>query len=129
MFNRAAATYDRIGPRFFEHFGRLLVDRAHIVPGADVLDVAASRGAVLFPAGQKDEAGCRVWGTDFSTEMVRETLAEIRNAAWRNVTMHQMDAEQLDFPAESFDRVLCGFSLWFFPRPHRALREFWGQRT
>jgi SAM-dependent methyltransferase len=35
-----------------------------------------------------------------------------------------MDAEQLDFPAAVFDRVLCGFAVMFFPQPHRALQEF-----
>ena len=124
VFGRAAATYDRIGPRFFAHFGKRLVDSAHLFPGADVLDVATGRGAVLFPAGERVGAGGRVWGTDLSADMVRETLADIRNAGWPHITMQQMDAEQLDFPAASFDRVLCGFSLWFFPRPNRALYEF-----
>ena len=53
VFSRAANTYDRIGPRFFAHFGKWLVERAHLTPGADVLDVAAGRGAVLFAAAQQ----------------------------------------------------------------------------
>jgi SAM-dependent methyltransferase len=35
-----------------------------------------------------------------------------------------MDAAQLDFPDASFDAVLCGFALWFFPQPARALQEW-----
>lgn len=35
-----------------------------------------------------------------------------------------MNAESLDFPDGSFDLVLCGFALWFFPHPEAALREF-----
>ena len=35
-----------------------------------------------------------------------------------------MDAEQLTFPDSSFDFVLCGFSLQFFPHLERALSEF-----
>ena len=35
-----------------------------------------------------------------------------------------MDAEQIQFPDASFDAVLCGFGLWFFPHPQRALQEF-----
>jgi SAM-dependent methyltransferase len=65
-----------------------------------------------------------VRGIDFSTDMVRETLADIRAAGWQHVTMQQMDATQLDFPPATFDRVLCGFAVFFFPEPHRALREF-----
>lgn len=124
VFSRAAATYDRIGPRFFAHFGQWLVERAHLPPGADVLDVAAGRGAVLFAAAQQVEPGGRVWGIDLAVDMVRETLADIQHAGWQHVTMQQMDAEHLDFPAATFDRVLCGFAVWFFPRPQRALQEF-----
>ena len=31
----------------------------------------------------------------------------------------------MDFPEASFDRVLCGFALWFFPQPDTSLREFY----
>lgn len=35
-----------------------------------------------------------------------------------------MDAEHLDFPDATFDRVLCGFGVMFFPNQNRALGEF-----
>ena len=35
-----------------------------------------------------------------------------------------MSADQLDFPNATFDGVLCGFALWFFPQPHHTLDEF-----
>lgn len=124
VFSRAAATYDRIGPRFFTHFGQRLVAQAHLTPGAAVLDVATGRGAVLVPAAQQVSPGGQVIGIDLATEMVQETTADMQRAGWPHVTIQQMDAEQLDFADASFDRVLCGFALWFFPQPHRALREF-----
>jgi len=124
VFSRAAATYDRIGPRFFAHFGQRLVERAHIAPGATVLDVAAGRGAVLFPAAQQVGPRGRVIGVDLSAEMVRETAAELRDSGLLNVEILLMDAEELRFADASFDCVLSGCSLWFFPQPHRALAEF-----
>jgi O-methyltransferase/aklanonic acid methyltransferase len=124
VFSRAAAAYDRTGPQFFAHFGQWLVEQAHLTPGAEVLDVAAGRGAVLFPAAQQVGPSGRVWGTDLSADMVRATLADIHRAGLQHVTMQQMDAEQLDFPAAVFDRVLCGFAVMFFPQPQRALHEF-----
>jgi SAM-dependent methyltransferase len=65
-----------------------------------------------------------VVGIDLSADMVRETTAEMQSFGWQHAAMHQMDAEQLDFPDASFDWVLCGFALWFFPQPYRALTEF-----
>jgi SAM-dependent methyltransferase len=35
-----------------------------------------------------------------------------------------MDAEHLNFPDATFDRVLCGFGIMFFPDQLRALGEF-----
>ena len=121
VFDRAAATYDRVGPRFFGHFGQRLTELAQIAPGQRVLDVAAGRGAVLFPAAERVGISGRVVGIDFSEEMVRATAAEI--AHWPQAEMRRMDAEHLEFPDATFDRVLCGFALWFFPNPHAALLE------
>ena len=124
VFSRSASTYDRVGPRYFAHFGKRLVEVARIAPGASVLDVAAGRGAVLFPAQQQVGSRGRVIGIDLSAEMVRETAAELQDAGWPNAEMLQMDAEELRFADASFDWVLCGFSIWFFPDPQRALAEF-----
>lgn len=49
LFDRVANTFDHVGPRFFSHFGRRLVELARIPSGAHVLDVATGRGAALFP--------------------------------------------------------------------------------
>ncbi len=124
MFDRAAATYDRTGPRFFAAFGRRLVARARLDPGAAVLDVAVGRGAVLFPAAERVGPGGQVVGIDMAPDMVRKTAAEVRSGDWPQVAVREMDAEHLDFADASFDWVLCGFALWFFPQPGRALGEF-----
>jgi len=123
-FDRAAASYDRIGPGYFAHFGRRLVEVADIASGAKLLDVATGRGAVLFPAAQQVGPKGRAVGIDISPEMVRETAADALNAGLANIDVRCMDAEALEFPDDSFDWVLSAFSLWFFPRPDRALAEF-----
>jgi hypothetical protein len=33
LFNRVAATYDHIGPRYFSHFGKRLVVQQHELAG------------------------------------------------------------------------------------------------
>jgi ubiquinone/menaquinone biosynthesis C-methylase UbiE len=124
VFSRAAPTYDRIGPPIFAHFGRRLVELAQLTAGAHVLDVATGRGAVLFPAATQVEPSGRVIGIDLSTEMVRETAAAVRSVGWQQIDVQHMSAQELRFPEASFDWVLCGFALWFFPQPHRALQEF-----
>jgi ubiquinone/menaquinone biosynthesis C-methylase UbiE len=124
VFSQAASTYDRIGPRIFSHFGQRHRPCRNC-SGAKVLDVAAGRGALLFPAAAKVGLGGHVIGIDFSPDMVRETVGDIERQKLRNAEMRQMDAERMNFSDASFDWVLCGFALWMFAQPSPVLREFW----
>ncbi len=123
LFGRAAATYDRIGPRFFSYFGQRLVEVAGIAAGSQVLDVACGTGAVSFPAAEQVGAGGSVIGVDLAAEMVEQArhLAAARNV--RNVEFQVMDADQLDFPDETFDAVVCGFALFFLRDMAQTLAE------
>jgi len=125
IFDGAASTYDRVGPRFFSHFGRRLVEIAQIPRGSKVLDVATGRGALLFPAAELVGQQGSVIGIDLSGMMVKETNKElVQRKIAPNVKVQQMDAEHLQFPKASFDYVLCGFAIFFFPELNQAMAEF-----
>lgn len=123
-FNGIVAPDYGVDARFFPAMGRQLVARARLAAGWRVLDVAAGRGAVLFPAVEAVGPRGHVTGIDLAEALVRETNAEIRRLGLDNARMRQMDAESLDFPPASFEAVLCGFALFFFPALERALAEF-----
>jgi ubiquinone/menaquinone biosynthesis C-methylase UbiE len=118
-FSRAAPGYDAVP--FFHAFGARLVALADIRPGARVLDVACGRGAVLFPAADAVGPQGEVVGIDLAEGMVNATAAECERRGLSQISIRCMDAEELDFPDGHFDRVLCGFGVFFFPR---ALAEF-----
>ena len=125
LFDRVASMYDHIGPRFFSHFGRRLVELAQIPNGANVLDVATGRGAVLIPAAEAVGLQGHAIGVDLSEKMALETASELdRLGLSSNAEAHQMDAESLQFPDNSFDFVLCCFAIFFFPQLDRAMSEF-----
>lgn len=125
IFDRAASTFDHIGPQFFSHFGRRLVEIAQIPSGSKVLDVATGRGALLYPTAKSVGPNGQVIGIDLSKIMVQETAKElVRMKISPNVEVHQMDAEHLQFDDESFDYVLCGFAIFFFPQLFQAMSEF-----
>jgi ubiquinone/menaquinone biosynthesis C-methylase UbiE len=123
VFGRAAPTYDRVGPRFFSHFGRRLVELACMPNGAHALDVGTGKGAVLLPAAKAVGPHGHVTGIDLSEAMVQEAAEEISRMGVDNVRVCQMDAEYLQFPDASFDCVLCGFAIFLFPECERALVE------
>jgi O-methyltransferase / aklanonic acid methyltransferase len=122
VFTRLASSYERI--RYFPVFGQWLVETAQIPEGSKVLDVASGRGAVLFPAAERVGERGQVVGIDLAEGMALETGMELQRRGLKQAEIKQMDAEHLTFPDSSFDFVLCGFSLQFFPHLDQALSEF-----
>ena len=122
QFNALVAHYDA-GPGCFGHFGRRLVAAAGVAPGQRVLDVATGRGAVLFPAAEAIGRTGSIVGIDLADAMAQAANADAARLNL-NAKVDVGDAENLQFPAGTFDRVLCGFGLMFFPDQNRALREF-----
>ena len=123
VFDRAAPSYDQIGMAYHEPFGRRLVEAAGIGTGAVVLDVACGRGAVLLPAAERTGTTGSAIGLDISEEMVRLAADRLRNG-FPHALVRVMDAENLEFDDRSVDVVLCGFGVFFFPDPLRAIAEF-----
>jgi O-methyltransferase/aklanonic acid methyltransferase len=123
VFSRGAGQYGQIGPQFFNHFGRSLVNHANIQKGAQVLDIACGRGSVLFPAGEMTGASGQVIGIDLAEGMIDETRQVIQRQGLANLVVRRMDAESLQFPADHFDVVVCGFAIFFFPNQDQALAE------
>jgi len=113
-FDTVASRYGVTGPDFFWPLGRALVASAGIAAGDRVLDVASGTGAIASAAA---EAGATVTAIDMAPVMVEVARAN-------GVDAHVMDAEELDFPDESFDHVLCAFAIFFLPAPERAVREW-----
>lgn len=122
VFTRSASSYEHI--RYFPIFGEWLVETAQIPEGSKVLDVACGRGAVMFPAAERVGSSGQVIGIDLAEGMARETQMEIQRRGLKQAEARQMDGENLTFPDSSFDFVLCGFSLQFFPHLEQALSEF-----
>ncbi len=124
LYNRVAQSYGQIGPGMLDVSGKRLVALAPVFSGAKVLDIACGRGASLFPASEAVAGNGFVVGTDIAFQMVRETWKACQEKGFKNVRMMQMDGDHLSFPANSFDFILCGFAIFFFPRPKHALREW-----
>lgn len=122
-FDRAAPTYDRVGPRFFSYFGERLVELAGVCEGASVLDVGCGRGAVLFAAAERAGASGLVVGVDIAATMLQHAVVDLDRTGFRNVRLQLMDAEALRFADGRFDFVLCGFGLYELYDVGTALAE------
>src|SRR5215211_2700199 len=91
--------------------GELVVERAGVEPGMDVLDVACGTGNASIPAAK---AGARVTGLDFAPpllEIARERSAD----AMVEIDFVEGDAQDMPFGDASFDRVVSTFGHMFAP--------------
>jgi SAM-dependent methyltransferase len=99
--------------------GELVVDRAGVEAGMDVLDVACGTGNASIPAAK---AGARVTGLDLSPELLE--IARERSAdAMVEIDFVEGDAQELPFEDASFDRVVSTFGHMFAPDHRRTAAE------
>jgi SAM-dependent methyltransferase len=97
----------------------VLVARAGIGPGMDVLDVACGTGNASIPAAR---LGARVTGLDVSPGLI--AIARERGAE-ANVEIDWLegDAQSLPFDDDSFDRVISAIGHMFAPDHQRTADE------
>ncbi len=114
------AGYNRIGARYLAAADtrRELVDAllaaARLTPGQSVLDLASGPG--LLASAAINEVGA-------TGLVVASDIAEAQLACCPGLNRVAADGEALPFADASFDRVLCGLGLMFFPDEQAALRE------
>lgn len=112
-----AATIDRMG-----WLNRLLTGqfRKQLFGDASgrVLDVACGVGTNARYLPEDSE----YVGIDISPEMLAKAAQRLDDRS-RETTLHEMDAQDLTFPDDSFDTVISSLSTCTFPSPVEALSE------
>jgi len=121
-FDRRGATYDR--DEIHHNVVSLLVAGAEIRSGFRVLDIATGTGLLAFEAARKVGPAGKVLGIDVSKGMLAEARKKAAAAELRNIDFVLADAERLEFPLESFDRVFCSSALVSMSDIPRALRHW-----
>ncbi len=100
-----------------------LVEQAQIATGNTILDIATGPGEpALSLAAMVGPAG-RVCGIDPVPGMIAAARRAAAILEVKNVQFDVAFADQLPFPDETFDAVVCRFGAMFFPAPADALRE------
>jgi ubiquinone/menaquinone biosynthesis C-methylase UbiE len=121
-FNQIASDYDNLAN--LRDGALWLVAQVALPSGARVLDVATGTGwAAIAAAAAVGPAGSVV-GVDFAADMLDEARRKIDGLGLANIEFRLGDAQQLDFPDDSFDAVICAAGLFFVPDMARAVREW-----
>lgn len=98
-----------------------LLGLAALRPGERVLDVACGTGIVARLASDQVGSQGAVAGLDVNPGML--AVARSVTPADRSIEWHESGAEDMPFPDEAFDVVLCQMGLQFMPDKLAALRE------
>lgn len=107
-------------PLIFEPYAADLASRVARRQPTSVLEVAAGTGVVTRQLARVLPPGVAIIATDLSQPMLDQAAAA---GTERPVEWRQADAQQLPFPDESFDVVVCQFGVMFFPDRVRAFAE------
>jgi ubiquinone/menaquinone biosynthesis C-methylase UbiE len=124
LYSRRGQTYDE--GDWHPRIAHRLVEYAHISQGQHVLDIATGTGMVAIEAAQLVGFAGRVVGVDISTGMLEQAKRKIEALGLNNIELVLADAEKLNFPANSFDIILCSSALIWMADVPAALR-LWHQ--
>jgi ubiquinone/menaquinone biosynthesis C-methylase UbiE len=122
MPNPAEGYESYMVPTLFGPCATNLIEAADPRPGEHILDLGCGTGIVARQIASRVGTSGKVIGIDVSPNM----LAVAKMAADREeltIEWREGNAEQLPFPASSFDLVVCQFALMFVINKAVALAE------
>jgi demethylmenaquinone methyltransferase/2-methoxy-6-polyprenyl-1,4-benzoquinol methylase len=126
VFDSVASRYDLMNDAMSGGLHRLwkrfTIAKTGLRPGQRALDVAAGSGDLAAGLARRVGPTGRVVVTDINAAMLEEGRTRLLNKGFAgNVEYVLADAEQLPFPAASFDCVTIGFGLRNVTDKERAL--------
>jgi ubiquinone/menaquinone biosynthesis C-methylase UbiE len=123
-------SYDERSSRYDKHvwareWSIQLVDFSPPKKGEKVLDIACGTGTIAFYIADMVGQEGFVTGIDISTGMIRRCNEKLRDTNYTHLSFQDGDAEDLDFPLNSFDRMYCSAGLYWMINPLAALRHWY----
>ncbi|WMX12113.1 MULTISPECIES: class I SAM-dependent methyltransferase [unclassified Aureispira] len=114
--------YDSSLEKLYFESRKRAVELLDLKSGQTLLDVACGTGA-NFKHIQEANNEIKIYGTDFSSGMLRKGQSLIEKNNWMNISLFQADARELtpDFikkqinREQSFDRIICVLGLSVIP--------------
>jgi SAM-dependent methyltransferase len=101
----------------------VLLEHARLEPGLRVLELACGTGDPALEIARRVGPDGRVTATDLSPQMLDACRKNASAAGIANMDFAAVDAENLQFDRESFDRVTSRLGVMYFVDVQRALAE------
>jgi SAM-dependent methyltransferase len=124
-YNAAADHYENEAPGLWAKYGRRTVERLALQPSASVLDVGCGAGASAIPAAEKVGPKGRVVAVDLADSLLEIARRKAASRMLENIKFRRGDMENLGYPDQHFDAVICVFAIFFVPDVAKQIRELW----
>ncbi len=118
-WGRTSKDYARFRDIYPEIFYNKIVDRGLCISGQNVLDIGTGTG--VLPRNMY-RFGASWTGTDISPEQI-EQAKRLSKEAGMDIAYRAVSAEELDYPAESFDVITACQCFWYFDHK-KVIPEF-----
>ena len=124
-YNAAADHFDDEALGLWAKYGRRTVARLALPSGATVLDVGCGTGASAIPVAEDVGAKGKVIAVDLADCLlaIARRKAVARNL--ENIEFRLGDMENLEYPDQHFDAVICVFAIFFVQDVAKQIRELW----
>lgn len=125
IFNAASDYFDAPALSFWNRFGQQTIERLSLADGDHVLDVCCGTGGSAIPAAVTVGSNGKVIGVDIAKSLLELARNKSRQQGLENIEFQHGDFENLGFPNESFDAIVCVFGIFFVPDMLGAVQELW----
>jgi ubiquinone/menaquinone biosynthesis C-methylase UbiE len=124
-YNAAADHFDDEALSLWAKYGRRTVDRIALRSDEAVLDVGCGTGASAIPAAEQVGPKGKVIAVDFAERLLDIARRKAASRNLKNVKFRHGDMENLGYPDQHFDAVICVFAIFFVPDVEKQISELW----
>lgn len=118
-YRRLSGTYDRFFGPVFEQGRQAAIQKMDCQPGDRVLEVGVGTGLSLDHYGPEVE----VVGIDVSPDMLEHARGRLSEEQRSRITLAEMDAQAVEYPDNSFDKVVAMYVVSVAPDPEKVVEE------
>jgi phosphatidylethanolamine/phosphatidyl-N-methylethanolamine N-methyltransferase len=119
VYDSYAGIYDFVFGKVFQSGRERAPFLLKLFPGARLLEVGVGTGLSLPLCSR----GVEFTGIDLSQKMLERARQRVDGLGLKNIHLIKMDATTLEFPDNSFDRVLAAYFISTVPDPVRVIQE------
>ncbi len=119
VYKRYAPYYDVVFGKILDHGRREMLKQMTFNDNDEILEIGVGTGISLvnYPANTK------VKGIDISPEMLDKAQERIDNKQLTHISVEVMDAQEMNYPDNSFDKLAIMYVVSVVPNPEKLMAE------